>query len=109
MSGTSSIYQISKGLSHSLTVSATNSNHVLLSSIQKYKYNILGEDIESDSVYGDQSIAMIIALINVLGIKYYVELKKQGITLHGKVGDFLEYKLKSYLRDDKIEEVLENK
>lgn len=73
----------------------------------KFCYEVLGERIESDSVYGDPSTGMCIALINTLGIGYYAELKKQNISFQGKIGEFLEEKLKAYYRDQKIEQVIE--
>lgn len=75
-------------------------------SFNKFTYHVLGQDIEVDSAYGDPSTGMCVALINTLGIKYYEELKKQKISFPGKLGEFLEENLKSYYRDQKIEQVI---
>ena len=75
-------------------------------SFNKFTYHVLGQDIEVDSPYGDAMTGMCIALINTLGIGYYEELKKQKISFPGKLGDFLEENLKSYYRDQKIEQVI---
>lgn len=76
-------------------------------SIAKFHYEILGQKIESDSTYGDPTMAICIALINTLGISYYAELKKQHISFQGKIGEFLEEQLIAYCRDQKIEQVIE--
>lgn len=91
------------------TITASPSGYFAINSTistPKFKYNVLGHQIEIDGSYGDPQTAMCIALINVLGIKYYDELKKQNVSFSGKLGEFLEENLKSYYRDNKIEEVL---
>ena len=70
-----------------------------------HRYTILGETVDH-SGYCDMNMSIIIAMINTVGIKYYDEMKKQGATLHGDIGKFLEAKLKSYYRDNKIDEVI---
>ena len=87
-------------------VSNSNTGTISLSA-PKFKYIVLGEEVEQEGHYGDAQTGMCIALINVLGIKYYDELKKQRISFSGNLGDFLEEKLKAYYRDNKIEEVLD--
>lgn len=69
-----------------------------------HTYQILGNDIVSSSF--DSMLAMCIASINLLGIEYYVELKKQGVKIGDeKIKDFLEYQLISYKRNKKIEDL----
>ena len=92
---------LASGTSPSLTLSGSSTI-----SFNKFTYHVLGQDIEVDSAYGDPSTGMCVALINTLGIKYYEELKKQKISFHGKLGEFLEENLKSYYRDQKIEQVI---
>lgn len=68
-------------------------------------YHILGNEVESTTF--DTLLAMCIASINLLGIEYYVELKKQGVKIRDeKVKDFLEYQLISYQRNKKIEDIV---
>lgn len=70
-----------------------------------HTYHILGNEVESTTF--DTILAMCIASINLLGIEYYVELKKQGVKIHDeKVKDFLEYQLISYQRNKKIEDIV---
>lgn len=70
-----------------------------------HDYYILGNKVVGDSF--DTLLSMIIASVNLNGIEYYVELKKQGVNIHDeKVKDFLEYQLKSYERNKKIEEII---
>lgn len=96
------------------TTTITNNGYVLTNgtsntisfSAPKFKYVVLGEEVEQEGHCGDAQTGMCIALINVLGIKYYDELKKQRISFSGNLGDFLEEKLKAYYRDNKIEEML---
>lgn len=106
------------GLSHSnstLTLSGSTSSAIYTTTTtgstiftisNKVSYEVLGKKIEIDSTYGDPTMAMCIALINTLGIEYYAELKKQNISFHGKIADFLEENLKAHYRDQKIEQVL---
>lgn len=104
---------------NSITVPASANNSVLVASsggnptwtttssnyytISKNKYNILGKEIEGGY---DMNLAICVSLINIHGVRLYDELKKQGVTFHGEIGDFLEENLKSYYRDMKIEQVI---
>jgi hypothetical protein len=70
-----------------------------------HTYNIFGKDVLGSSF--DTLLSMMIASINLLGIEYYVELKKQGVEIHDeKVKDYLEYQLISYQRNKKIEDII---
>jgi hypothetical protein len=72
-----------------------------------HNYYILGNKVVGNSF--DTFLAMIIASINLHGIEYYVELKKQGVEIHNeKVKEFLEYQLISYERDKKIEKIIDD-
>ena len=98
---------ISQRYSTSSTITTTNSNNVSYSiTPPKHNYYIFENKVESNSF--DTILAMVIASINLLGIEYYVELKRQGVVIHDeKVKDFLEYQLTSYERNKKIEEIVE--
>lgn len=89
------------------TLLTANTSGSTIFTVSKFHYEVLGQKIEMDSTYGDPTMAMCIALINTLGISYYAELKKQHISFHGKIGEFLEEQLRAYYRDQKIEQVIE--
>lgn len=73
---------------------------------QKVTYHLLGEDITIDG-YTDHDVAQTIALINCIGWKYYEEIKKQSISFGSELKEILETRYKAYLRDKKINNILE--
>lgn len=67
----------------------------------KTTYVLFSKEIEV-SGYHDVQTAIIVSLINVLGIEYYINLKMQGTLLNDELSSFLEEEVKSYNRDKKI-------
>lgn len=94
------------------TTTITSNSHITFPTGASYSitppthdYYILENKVVGNSF--DTILAMIIASINLHGIEYYVELKKQGVKIHDeKVKEFLEYQLTSYGRNKKIEEII---
>ena len=74
--------------------------------VTKQTFEILGEKYECPISHNDLNIAMIIATLNVLGEPYWIELKKQGCTLHSDISDFIENRLKIISRDKKVDDIL---
>lgn len=74
----------------------------------KSTYHLMGEDIE---VYGfhDFNTSITISLISTIGWKYYEELKKNNVTFSTELGDILEQRYKVYVREQKINSILETK
>lgn len=75
---------------------------------EKCKYNIMGEDIEFNQSR-DSYTAINISILNTMGWKYYEELNKNNVTFDGEVGELLEKMYKAWLRESKIDNILENK
>lgn len=73
--------------------------------IQKTKYVILGEDFETSN-YFDATVGMAIALINVLGKPYWLELKRQNVSLGIEIDTFIENRITILDRDKKIDDLL---
>ena len=71
----------------------------------KVSYTIFDQKVEFDG-YTDTTVAMMIALINTIGIKYYVELKKQLVQFPDAISQFLEKELMLYNRNNTIEEII---
>ena len=75
--------------------------------LNKTNYSVLGRDIEV-TAYKDSVTAMIISMINVLGIEFYTEYKKQDAgSLPKEIEDFLERELVSHKRSKAINKILE--
>lgn len=69
------------------------------------KYIVLDKEIEV-SGYKDFNTSSCIALINTIGIKFYIELKKQDVRLPKEIEDFLEKEIVSYYRNSTIDEIM---
>lgn len=102
------------GYSGSIGISGTNitttSNYGAYT-IQpsKVHYNLLGEEIVIEG-YRDEIIVQTIALINCIGWKYYEEIQKQGFCLFSKeLKEIVDTRYAIYLRDKKINNILETK
>lgn len=69
------------------------------------KYHLLGNDIEVES-YFDTYTAMILSLINTIGIEYYVQLKKNNVILHKDIEKILKSELKKHNRNKNIDNII---
>ena len=69
-------------------------------------YYCLGEEIIVKNSFSDKELAIYLSLITMLGIGLYAELKKNNISFYGSVKDFLEIKYKAWLREKKIDDIL---
>ncbi len=71
----------------------------------KSKYIVLDKEIEIEGAK-DFNVSLCVSLINTLGIKYYIELKKQDVFFPKEIGDFLEEEIVSYYRNKTIDEIM---
>lgn len=71
----------------------------------KKTYNVLGREVEIEG-YQDYNLPLILSLINTLGIKFYVESKKNDINLPVEIEKILEEELISYSRNETIEKII---
>jgi hypothetical protein len=83
-----------------------NSSYTI--SPQKTKYTLFDEEIEVDG-HASIEAAQTIAIINCIGWKYYEEIQKQGVSFSVELKSVLETRYKTYLRDKKINNILETK
>jgi hypothetical protein len=104
VSGTNSNITTSTGNGQYLIYGGNTMNYTISS---KTTYHILGEDIQIDG-YSDPNLAVIISTLNVLGKPFYDELKKNNITLHKDIEEYLELKFKILERDRKIKDILKS-
>jgi hypothetical protein len=76
---------------------------------QKTSYFILGREIKIEG-YKDMNLAMLITNININGIEFYIEFKKQfdssEIHINEEVTSFLENELTSYKRNKGIDKII---
>jgi hypothetical protein len=70
----------------------------------KTKYILLSREVEVSGFYDSQT-AMIISLINMLGIDYYFELRRQGISLDDEFMPIIEEEIKIRNRENKIKDI----
>lgn len=84
----------------------TTTNHNTIS-YQKSTYVLMDEEITIEG-YSDFQIAQTIALINCLGWKYYEEIRKQKVSFTEELKVILESKYKVYLRENKLDHILDN-
>ena len=90
------------------TTTGTYTSPYYTTATLKSFYHLMGEDIEVEG-FTDVNIASTIALINTLGWKYYEELKKNNVTFSTDLESILEQRYKVYVRDQKINSILETK
>lgn len=88
------------------TTSTSNGWFKIINTIPKKKYNVLGKEIEVEG-YQDLNLSLILSLINTLGIRFYIETKKNSINLPTEIENILEEEVKSYSRNKTIENFLE--
>ena len=72
----------------------------------KVKYIILGEEYETDGNTTFE-IANMIAILNVLGKPYWIELKKQNVSFGNDMENFIEERFLVLERDRKITEIID--
>ena len=96
------------GLSTGTTTTGTYTTSYYTTATLKSFYHLMGEDIEVEG-FTDLNIASTIALINTLGWKYYEELKKNNVTFSTDLEYILEQRYKVYVREQKINSILETK
>lgn len=89
------------------TISVTSGTNIVFNTwpTPKSKYIIFEKEIEVEG-YVDNGLASCISLINTLGIKFYIELKKQHVNLPKEIEDFLEKEIVSYYRNKTIDEIM---
>lgn len=76
----------------------------------KKKFHILGEDCEFEMTYEPSNLVQNICILNVLGWVYYEELQKNNYTFgDNQIREYLENRYKVYLRDNRINTILETK
>lgn len=71
----------------------------------KYKYHILGEDVELET-YSSPELISIIATLNILGEPYYRQLKLNNMSFGKELEDFIEKRLKVLKRDETIDKLI---
>ena len=99
-SGTSTAYS---GTSISSGVASGYYNTI--SSNVSSSYDVLGEVITIDEFPND-IISQNLSLINILGWKYYDELKKNNFNFPDKISKLLERKIKVLKREEKINDIV---
>jgi hypothetical protein len=93
------------GLSPSYTVTtSTGTLHIQNTT----KYNILGVDVELNE-YFDISVALYLSMMNMLGYRFYYELKKNNITFSEEIENIILQRIKVLNRDDHIEKLVNDK
>lgn len=93
----------------SSSVTFNSSNGILYTTGTIYNsksiYNILGKDVKVDG-YKDTNLALILSLINTLGLDFYMEIKKNDISLPPDIKEILEEEIVKYNRDKSIEKIV---
>lgn len=107
MSNNNIPYLINTGIGTRITINngawtTSNGNYIISN---KNKYIVLDTEIEVDG-YQDSNLLLAIAMININGIKLYLELKKQKYCFPNEIETFLEKELTSYYRNKTIDEVI---
>lgn len=108
LSGTSGSVGITGNTTTTTGLYTTIGNSSYTISPQKTKYVLFEEEIEVEG-YPSTEVAQTISIINCIGWKYYEEIQKQGISFSGELKSVLETRYKTYLRDKKINNILETK
>jgi hypothetical protein len=70
----------------------------------KTKYVLLSKEVEI-SGYHDTNIAIVISLINTIGIKYYIDLKNQGFSFGNELDEILNKEIIIRNRNEKIKTI----
>ena len=94
------------GVSSGNISSTTNALSNVTYTSPKTTYNVFGKEIEVDGYFSEASTAMSISIINVLGIKAYIEMCKNNIHFPKKISDYLDAEVISYQRDTLINEII---
>ena len=102
----------STGVSNTATLNTTvtingNSQSYFTYTTPTVQYQVLGKTIDVEG-FTDVNVAMLVSLINVLGIQYYVELCKNNITFPVRIQEFLETELVRLKRDNIINKIIDN-
>lgn len=105
------------------TISTNGNNYTTIPSVytttpsylpfEKRKFILLGEEIEVDEDWTNAGInktyIQIISSINILGYKYFEELKKNGFDFSDEVGIIIEKRMISLKRESYIDEIMGEK